>query len=126
MRCDMCHFWSHISCGGVATPLGYGGSEDNKQLCRACLPRMGPLSADPSGAVQKEEAATVRRRRKDMLRFLERDVATGWPQGVFDLNVSENRPEYQLCRYKYTQGIIVVGSFLLIFWFFWGSLTTKL
>lgn len=88
MRCDKCLSWSHISCGGVAIPRGYGDPDDNQQLCRTCLPRMGPFAAEPSGALQKEEVAVLRAKRKEMLGFLEKDVASGWPEGVFDLNVS--------------------------------------
>lgn len=61
-----------------------------ESLCRTCSRILiGGWGRDPGASVQKQEAL-VRLKRREMLSLLERELDSGWPEGVFDLNVSES------------------------------------
>lgn len=111
VRCDHCGTWSHVVCGGVAmggrvkemlhVPTATGliasrggasvevGSMVRKEehLCRGCARVSEPSSgSDPDPRVM-EALNYGRDSRAKMLMFVEKDIATGCPYGVFDLNV---------------------------------------
>ena len=99
-RCDKCRSWFHISCGqmGLGEAISYAEARD-EALCRTCSRvSIGAGGKEPGPNVQKH-LALLRSKRQHMLALLERELDSGWPDGVFDLNVSPpgGRGSYRIC-----------------------------
>lgn len=89
VRCDKCMAWYHISCGQMVRGDGISSDEARDEtLCRTCarISIGAPQGKDPTATLQKQ-LTLVREKRTKMLEFLEGDVETGVPCGVFDLPV---------------------------------------
>ncbi|CAN0404769.1 unnamed protein product, partial [Ectocarpus fasciculatus] len=87
VRCDKCKAWYHISCGQMVRGDGISSDEAREEtLCRTCarLTIGAPQGKDHTATLQKQ-LTLVREKRTKMLDFLEGDVETGAPCGVFDL-----------------------------------------
>ncbi|CBN77483.1 expressed unknown protein [Ectocarpus siliculosus] len=87
VRCDKCMAWYHVSCGQMVRGDGISSEEAREEtLCRTCarIAIGAPQGKDPTATLQKQ-LSLVREKRTKMLEFLEEDVETGAPCGVFDL-----------------------------------------
>ncbi|CAN0525424.1 unnamed protein product [Ectocarpus sp. 12 AP-2014] len=79
--------WYHVSCGQMVRGDGISSEEAREEtLCRTCarITIGAPQGKDPTATLQKQ-LSLIREKRTKMLEFLEEDVETGAPCGVFDL-----------------------------------------